>query len=204
VLAVWHGNLAVNLILNANKFFNILAMANHQFKQNKLDEYYTKEYAITPLLKYIPTKTTVWCPFDKEESNFVKLLREHGCNVIYSHIDTGQDFFEYEPQNYDYIVSNPPYSLREPILERLFLLQKPFALLINEAGLFDSKKRFELLKNNKFEIMVFDSRVDYIKGTEIMKGVPFKSIFLCSNILPTTYVFEVLAKNIKKLNTNAD
>ena len=93
-------------------------MANHQFKQNKLDEYYTKEYAITPLLKYIPTKTIVWCPFDKEESNFVKLLREHGCNVIYSHIDTGQDFFEYEPQNYDYIVSNPPYSLRERILER--------------------------------------------------------------------------------------
>ena len=169
-------------------------MTNHQFKQNKLDEYYTKEYAITPLLKYIPTKTTVWCPFDKEESNFVKLLREHGCNVIYSHIDTGQDFFEYEPQKYNYIVSNPPYSLRERILERLFLLQKPFALLINEAGLFDSKKRFELLKNNKFEIMVFDSRVDYIKGTEVMKGVPFKSIFLCSNILPTTYVFEALIK----------
>ena len=169
-------------------------MANHQFKQNKLDEYYTKEYAITPLLKYIPTKTTVWCPFDKEKSNFVKLLRQHGCNVIYSHIDTGQDFFEYEPQNYDYIVSNPPYSLRERILERLFLLQKPFALLINEAGLFDSKKRFELMKNNKFEIMVFDSRVDYIKGTEVMKGVPFKSIFLCSNVLPTTYVFETLIK----------
>ena len=77
---------------------------------------------------------------------------------------------------------------------KLFILQKPFALLINEAGLFDSKKRFELLKNNKFETMVFDSRVDYIKGTEVMKGVPFKSIFLCSNILPTTYVFEALVK----------
>lgn len=173
------------------RFYSIFM--NHQFKQNKADEYYTKEYAITPLLKYIPTKTTVWCPFDKEESNFVKLLREHGCNVIYSHIDTGQDFFEYEPQNYDYIVSNPPYSLRERILERLFLLQKPFALLINEAGLFDSKKRYELLKNNQFEIMVFDKRIDYIKGEEILKGVPFKSIFLCSNILPTQFTFEVLS-----------
>ena len=171
-------------------------MANHQFKHNKADEYYTKEYAIKPLLKYIPTDKTVWCPFDKQESNFVKLLQERGNNVIFSHIETGQDFFEYEPQNYDYIVSNPPYSLREPILERLFLLGKPFAMLINEAGLFDSKKRYELLKNNRFEIMVFDSRVDYIKGTEVMKGVPFKSIFLCSKVLHTTYVFEKLVKKI--------
>ena len=167
---------------------------NHQFKQNKADEYYTKEYAIKPLLKYIPTDKTVWCPFDKQESNFVKLLQERGNNVIFSHIETGQDFFEYEPLNYYYIVSNPPYSLRELILERLFLLGKPFAMLINEAGLFDSKKRYELLKNNRFEIMVFDKRIDYIKGDENMNGVPFKSIFLCSNVLPDKFVFEALGE----------
>ena len=172
--------------------FLFFIFMNHQFKQNKADEYYTKEYAIKPLLKYIPTDKTVWCPFDKQESNFVKLLQERGNNVIFSHIETGQDFFEYEPQNYDYIVSNPPYSLRELILERLFLLNKPFAMLINEAGLFDSKKRYELLKNNRFEIMVFDKRIDYIKGEEMLKGVPFKSIFLCSNILPRQFTFESL------------
>ena len=37
----------------------ILYFMNHQFKQNKADEYYTKEYAIKPLLKYIPTDKTV-------------------------------------------------------------------------------------------------------------------------------------------------
>ena len=172
-------------------------MGNHQFKQNKADEYYTKENAILPLIEYTPSGTTVWCPFDTEESNFVKLLK-HKCNVINSHIWDGKDFFEYEPkQNYDFIISNPPYSLREPILERLFGLQKPFAMLINDAGLFDSKKRFKLLSENKFEIMVFDRRVDYIKPNEPMQksGVPFKSIFLCSNILPHTFVFKHLPKN---------
>ena len=169
---------------------------NHEFAQdkiNKSDEFYTLEYAIKPLLKYIPSDKTIWCPFDKEESNYVKLLRENGNTVINGHIEEGKNFFEYEPQNYDYIVSNPPYSLREPILERLFLLGKPFAMLINEAGLFDSKKRYELLKNNRFEIMVFDKRIDYIKGKEMLKGVPFKSIFLCSNILPTQFTFEMLS-----------
>ena len=37
------------------------------------DERYTKEYAVEPILKYIPRDWVVWCPFDKEESNFVKL-----------------------------------------------------------------------------------------------------------------------------------
>jgi len=174
-------------------------MANHEFKQdkvNKSDEFYTLEYAIKPLLKYIPSEKTIWCPFDKVESNFVKLLRENGNNVIYGHIEDGKDFFEYEPQNYDMIISNPPYSLRTPILERLFLLKKPFALLINESGLFDTKKRYEMLKNNPFEIMVFDKRINYIKNGEIKRGATFKSIYFCSGILPKQFVFEVLAKKI--------
>ena len=92
---------------------------NHEFAQdkiNKSDEFYTLEYAIKPLLKYITSGKTIWCPFDKEESNFVKLLRENGNNVIYGHIEEGKNFFDYEPKYYDYIISNPPYSLRTPIL----------------------------------------------------------------------------------------
>ena len=166
---------------------------NHQFKQNRKDEYYTKEYAIKPLLKYIEQDKIIWCPFDKIESNFVKLLKDNGNKVFYSHIETGQDFFFYEPeQSYDYIISNPPYSLREKILERLFLIGKPFAMLINESGLFDSKKRYELLKNNSFEMMIFDKRIDYLKNDKKLRGVPFKSIFLCSKILPEQIVFEKL------------
>lgn len=169
-------------------------MSNHQFKQNKQDEYYTKRYAVLPLVKYLLKNSTIWCPFDKKESKFVEVFLEFGHNVIYSHIDTGQNFFLYEPDKYDYIISNPPYSLREKILERLFLLQKPFAMLINDVGLFDSKKRFQLLSHNNFEIMVFDSRVDYEKDNKNMHGVPFKSIYLCSNILPSQFVFENIIK----------
>lgn len=170
-------------------------MANHQFKQQKQDEYYTKEYAIIPLLKYLKPNSQIWCPFDTQESNFVKLLSNNGHPTQWTHIWTGQDFFETDPpKGTEYIISNPPYSLREKVLERLFGFKIPFAMLINEAGLFDSKKRFELLKNNPFEIMVFDKRIDYIKGDENMSRVPFKSIFLCSNVLPDKFVFETLGE----------
>lgn len=161
-----------------------------QFKQNKQDEYYTKEYAIYPLLKYISKNSIVWCPFDKKHSNYVKILIDNGNKVIFSHIEDGKDFFDYEPDNYDVIISNPPYSLREKILIRLYELGKPFALLINEAGLFDSKIRYNLFKNNPFEIIILNKRVGYFRDNEDLKSVPFKSIYLCSKILPEKIVFE--------------
>lgn len=39
------------------------------------DEFYTPLYAILPILKYIPNDKTVWCPFDTEDSLFVKELK---------------------------------------------------------------------------------------------------------------------------------
>lgn len=144
-----------------------------------------------PLLKYIKKDMLIWCPFDTIESNYYKIFIEHGYNVITSHIDDDLDFFEYQPDNFDIIISNPPYSRREDVLDRCFSFNKPFALLINDAGLFDSKKRFELLSKNKFEIMIFNKRIGYIKPDNgSLNGVPFKSIYLCSNVLPEQFVFE--------------
>ena len=57
------------------------------------DEFYTPEYAITPILKYIPSGSKIWCPFDTKESLFVKLLEKHGCEVLNTHILNNQDFF---------------------------------------------------------------------------------------------------------------
>ena len=36
------------------------------------DECYTPDYGVEPILKYIPEDAVVWCPFDTEESEFVK------------------------------------------------------------------------------------------------------------------------------------
>lgn len=71
------------------------------------DEFYTPEYAIEPLLPYLKPNSTIWCPFDTEESNYVKLLVKAGHRVAYSHIQYGLDFFKIEPPECDYIISNP-------------------------------------------------------------------------------------------------
>ena len=161
------------------------------------DEFYTPDYAIEPLLAYIPKGTRVWCPFDTDESLFVSMLKEHGCVVINTHLWSGHDFFGFEPTEYDMIVSNPPYSLKNEVFERLFKLGKPFAMLVGVVGLFESRKRFDLFSNNTFEVMYFDKRISYFKSYEDQKpslNPPFSSVYICSNLLPEKMVFESVVK----------
>jgi len=161
------------------------------------DEFYTPRYAIEPILKYIKQGGVVWCPFDTENSNFVKMLKELNYEVIHSHIEDGEDFFRSEPEYFDYIVSNPPYSIKAAVFERLFALGKPFAMLVGVVGLFESQKRFNMFKDNQFEIMYMNKRISYFKSYEDPKpslNPPFSSVYLCSKMLPKQIVFEEIYK----------
>lgn len=63
---------------------------NILYSAGKNDECYTLPYAVKPILKYIPTEWTVWCPFDTEESEFFKQIQANGNKVIRSHISEGK------------------------------------------------------------------------------------------------------------------
>ena len=56
------------------------------------DEFYTPIYAIQPILEFIKPNSTIWCPFDTDESLFIKTFKENNFNVINSHILDGIDF----------------------------------------------------------------------------------------------------------------
>lgn len=163
----------------------------------KKDEYYTPRYAVEPILEYINTGSKVWCPFDTEHSNYVKMIRDSGSEVVLSHIDNGEDFFDYEPENYDLIVSNPPYSIKGEVFERLFSIGKPFAMLVGVVGIFESQKRFNMFKNNDFEIMYLNKRVafyqDHFDQTPSLNP-PFSSVYICSKMLPDRIVFKEIFK----------
>lgn len=170
-------------------------MAQIQYKFNKNDEYYTPSYAIYPIAKYLKPNSTVWCPFDKEESEYVKVFKELGHTVINGHIETGQDFFEVDIPKCDYIISNPPYSLKGDVFKRLFDTNIPFAMLINFQGIFDHRERFEMFKSNRTEMLWLSPRVNYIKPNETStSGVPFQSGYLCSGIFEKELNFEFLQK----------
>lgn len=96
-------------------------MAQIQYKFNKNDEYFTPAYAVYPIIKRLKPNSTIWCPFDKDNSEFVSVLKKEGFKVINTHIEYGQDFFEVEVPRCDYIISNPPYSLKSEVFKRLYV-----------------------------------------------------------------------------------
>lgn len=166
------------------------------------DEFYTPVYAIKPILKYIKCSSTIWCPFDTADSNFVKELVKEGHKVIATHIENGDDFFTIPLVECDYIISNPPYSLKGKVFKRLFEIGKPFAMLVGVVGLFESEERFSMFADNDFEIMYLNKRVSYFKDYAEQKpslNPPFSSVYVCKDMLPKQIVFERIEKNgVKK------
>lgn len=162
------------------------------------DEFYTPEYAILPLIKYLKHGAHIWCPFDTEDSLFVQVLTKAGFHVTHSHIKDGLDqdfFFMNPPSPCDYIISNPPYSLKTQVLSKLFTLGIPFAMLVGVVGLFESQPRFSMFRANEFEILYFNKRISYFKSYDEPKpslNPPFSSVYVCHHILPKQIVFEEL------------
>jgi hypothetical protein len=161
------------------------------------DEFYTPGYAVAPILRYISTAASVLCPFDTSESLFVRMLRSRGNKVTYTHLSAGFDFFQMplNSMSFDFIVSNPPYSKKFEVFNKLFESNKSFAMLVGVVGLFESAKRFDMFKQNQFEIMYFNKRVSYFKNYDDEKpslNPPFSSVYVCRGLLPRQIVFETL------------
>lgn len=135
----------------------------------------------------------IWCPFDTADSLYVRYFNYLGYDVIHTHISEGQNFFAMDMPECDYIISNPPYSVKTQVLQRLFELGKPFAMLVGVVGLFESQTRFDTFRANEFEIMYLSRRVKFFRDfneDEPSSHPPFSSVYICKDILPERIVFE--------------
>lgn len=160
---------------------------NILYSKGKNDECYTPRYAVYPIVKYLPKDKIIWCPFDTEESEFVKVLKQNNFKVIYSHIKLCQDFYNYEPEEWDIIVSNPPFTNKRKIFERCLNFNKPFALLMSNTWLNDSAPK-QLFKDKDLQLLMFEQRIQYNN----LKKITFSSSYYCYNLLPKQIIMEKL------------
>ena len=157
---------------------------------NEKDEYYTPRILVEPIIKYLKPCSTVWCPFDTENSEFVKVLKEKGFKVIYSHIWNGQDFFEYEPnESYDYIISNPPFSRKLEVLDKLYKIDKPFAMVMG-LPILNYQEVGEFFLNHPLQLLIVDKKVSFDGNT-----ASFNNSYFCYNLLSKDIIFEHLEHN---------
>ena len=147
------------------------------------DECYTERYAVEVLLEFTERfrNKIIWCPFDTEESEFVKVFQENNYNVVFSHIWKGQNFYTYEPKKWDVIASNPHFTGKKETFKRALSFNKPFALIMTLEWLRDRAPML-LFKEKELQLLLFDERMTF--KNQQQKGINFSSAYYCWNFLP--------------------
>lgn len=166
------------------------------------DDVYTPFYAVEPLTEFLPKDKQIWCPFDEEWSAFYQYFSEQGYKVERSSLKEGKDFFLNEPDKWDILVSNPPFSKKNEVLKRAFSFQKPFALLLPVNSI-QGKARYKIF-NNQIQMLCFDGSVDYHTRQNMectTKGNHFGSAYFCRDLLPTKLELRELVKYDRALVT---
>ena len=160
--------------------------------QRGSDLWITPEWAVEIIIPYLTKfkNQIIWCPFDTKESQFVKVLKKHKYNVEYSHLEYNQDFFNYEPNNWDILISNPPWSIKDKVLKRCYEFNKPFALILPIHSL-SGKFRYSKFKENKIQLLITENRICFDHKTKNKHNrPPFESAYFCYKFLPKQICFE--------------
>ncbi|WP_419094309.1 tRNA (adenine-N(6)-)-methyltransferase [[Ruminococcus] torques] len=131
---------------------------------------------------------------------FFKHLSGGGWQVERSSLEEGQNFFEFEPTEYDVIISNPPFTQKDAVLKRLYELGKPFAILLPLNSL-QGVSRYKYFKQG-IQILTFDKRIGFHNPEnmkEYKKGSSFATAYFCKDVLPKDLIVEELKEYQKAL-----
>lgn len=137
------------------------------------DNYITTERTWDLIIPFIPKDKKIWEPFfcDGKSGNY---LKEKGFDVYHK----DKDFFEYEPKNYDIIVSNPPFSKKKEVFERLKELDKPFIMIAPSMML--GYKYFQNNFANRIQVIIPSKRISFVKlGEDKNYNPPFAAFIFC-------------------------
>lgn len=166
-------------------------MVNYM-KNDKYDELYTPEYAISPLLKYLPKDKIIWECTDFGSSNITKVLKKNGFQVVSTHKKDFDFLKDTADFSFDIILTNPPYSLKNQFLQKCYEYKKPFCLLLPITSL-EGIERGKMFREYGVELMVLDKRCNFIYDNS-KKNNWFNTSWFCWNILPSKLIFESLEK----------
>lgn len=168
---------------------------------NVADNYATPSCLVTPIIPMVEeymksidrTKDNfiIWCPFDEPHSKYVTLFREAGFKVVSSHINEGKDFFQYEPDDWQIAISNPPFSVKDFVFERLHKFGKPFLMLMNMMAInYQNISGLFCKIGTDIQFLIPDKKVSFDGKTS-----SFNSGYVCYKFLDKTKFFHLENNN---------
>jgi hypothetical protein len=144
------------------------------------DEWYTTQDVVDIAIKLLDPEpnSLVLCPFDSEHSLFVKTLEAMEHTVIYG-ID---DFIEGQFRLCDYIITNPPFSMKDKVIQKVYEYGVK-SVLVMPLDALGGVKRHSMYKEYGYPSVYIPSRrISYIGAEEnVIKGPSFHSIIMSFN-----------------------
>ena len=169
------------------------------------DEYLTPSILVNMIMPYLENwaldfykkngrEPIIWLPFDTEESKYYVFLKNDGFQVVRSHLNDDKDFFNYQPDNFDIIVSNPPFSVKLDVFKRIiFDLKKPFVLLMNMMAInYQEIGNLFQSVNPKIQFIIPDKKVSFDGNTS-----SFCSGYVCYDFIDHTDFIHLNHNNTK-------
>ena len=144
------------------------------------DEWYTTQDVVDIAIKLLDPEpnSLILCPFDSEHSLFVKTLEAMEHTVIYG-ID---DFIEGQFRLCDYIITNPPFSIKDKVIQKVYEygLKSVLVMPLDALG---GVKRHSMYKEYGYPSVYIPSRrISYIGAEEnVIKGPSFHSVIMTFN-----------------------
>jgi len=152
----------------------------------KHDDYMSPKYAWENIQQYIPKKK-IWEAFygDGSSGNY---LQELGFDVIHEE----RDFFTEPPDDWDLIVSNPPFSKAREVMQKLLEYDKPFIIIMPSSKI--NTIYFRAWKDKQLQIIIPRKRIHFLKFVD---GKPVEGLKSACNFDCFYYCYKIdLPKDI--------
>jgi hypothetical protein len=134
------------------------------FTDDKTTDNYATDAGGWELIQGLHSKDKkIWAPFycDGKQG---EIFRDMGYDIYHK----DKDFFSYEPDDYDMIVDNPPFSKFKEVCSRLKELDKPFILILFPKGVL--VKWFQDLFAEELQIIIPKKRPTFTHLTNGKKN----------------------------------
>ncbi len=147
------------------------------------DIFQTERGAVGIVLPYIPRSWTIWesaCG----QRQIVRDIEDDGRKVVGTDIADGFDFMSPLASaqfQFDCIITNPPYSIKDAWLQRCFDIGKPFALLLPITAL-GEQGRVAMYRKNGIQLILPPGRIQFTTPNGKEGGSWFYAAWFCHGL----------------------